>query len=121
MPLGILVAIAGACGAVARYGIDNLFGDHMAPNHQVPATLFINVLGSLLLGLLVGIHPHDGRIRIVLGVGFLGAFTTFSTLAFQTYHGLDTSGTRALMLPLVSVVAGVLAVALGVAAGQRVS
>jgi CrcB protein len=122
MPLGILVAIAGALGAVARYGVDDIFGDHMASNHQVPATLFVNVLGSLLLGLLVGVHPHDGRIRIVLGVGFLGAFTTFSTLAYQTYHGLDTTGSaRALLLPLVSVVAGVLAVALGVAAGQRMA
>jgi CrcB protein len=121
MPLGLFVAIAGALGALARYGVDDVFGDHMAPNHQVPATLFVNLLGSLLLGLLVGVHPHDGRVRVVLGVGFLGAFTTFSTLAYQTYHGLDTTGSaRALLLPLVSVVAGVLAVAVGIAVGQRV-
>lgn len=121
MPLGLFVAIAGALGALARYGVDDVFGDHMAPNHQMPATLFVNLLGSLLLGLLVGVHPHDGRVRVVLGVGFLGAFTTFSTLAYQTYHGLDTTGSaRALLLPLVSVAAGVLAVAVGIAVGQRV-
>jgi CrcB protein len=121
MPLGLFVAIAGALGALARYGVDDVFGDHMAPNHQVPATLFVNLLGSLLLGLLVGVHPHDGRVRVVLGVGFLGAFTTFSTLAYQTYHGLDSTGSaRAPLLPLVSVVAGVLAVAVGIAVGQRV-
>ena len=121
LPLGIFIAAAGALGALARYSVDNVFGDHMAPNHQVPATLCVNLLGSLLLGLLVGIHPHDGRIRLVLGVGFLGAFTTFSTLAYQTYHSLDTTGSpRALLLPLVSVTAGVLLVGAGVAVGHRV-
>ena len=74
------------------------------------------------LGLLVGVHPHDGRVRIVLGVGFLGAFTTFSTLVYQTYHYLDASNyARAAALPVASVVVGLAAVALGVAAGHRLA
>jgi fluoride exporter len=122
MPVGLLVALAGSLGAFARYGIDYVAGQRMAPHHQVPATLAINIAGALLLGLLVGVHPHDGRVRIVLGVGFLGAFTTFSTLAFQTYHYLDAANyMRAAALPVATVVIGVAAVAAGVAIGHRVA
>jgi len=120
MPVAFFVAVAGALGASARYAADYYAGQRMAPNHQVPATLAVNITGALLLGLLVGLHPHDGRLRIVLGVGFLGAFTTFSTLAFQSYHYLDTGEyARALALPLASLVVGVAAVAAGVYAGHR--
>jgi fluoride exporter len=120
MPVGLFVALAGSLGALARYGADYYAGQRMAPHHQVPATFAVNITGALLLGLLVGLHPHDGRVRIVLGVGFLGAFTTFSTLAFQSYHYLDAgSYARAAALPLASVVVGVAAVAVGVAAGHR--
>ncbi len=121
MPVGLLVALAGGLGALARYGVDSIAGQRMAPHHQVPATFAVNIAGALLLGLLVGVHPHDGRVRIVLGVGFLGAFTTFSTLAYQSYHYLDAgSYARAAALPLATVVIGVAAVAAGVAVGHRV-
>jgi CrcB protein len=121
MPVALFVALAGSLGAVARYGVDYYAGQRMSPNHQVPATLAVNIVGALLLGLLVGLHPHDGRVRIVLGVGFLGAFTTFSTLAYQSYHFLDGSHyLRAVALPVVSVLLGVSAVAVGVALGHRV-
>jgi CrcB protein len=117
MPVALFVGL----GAVARYGVDYYAGQRMSPNHQVPATLAVNIVGALLLGLLVGLHPHDGRVRIVLGVGFLGAFTTFSTLAYQSYHFLDGSHyLRAVALPVVSVLLGVSAVAVGVALGHRV-
>jgi CrcB protein len=120
MPVGLLVALAGSLGALARYGVDHYAGQRMAPHHQVPATFAVNIAGALLLGLLVGVHPHDGRVRIVLGVGFLGAFTTFSTLAYQTYHYLDTgSYLRAAVLPAATVLIGVAAVAAGIAAGHR--
>jgi CrcB protein len=122
MPVGLLVALAGSLGALARYGVDYYAGQRMAPHHQVPATFAVNILGALLLGLLVGVHPHDGRVRIVLGVGFLGAFTTFSTLAYQSYHYLDSANyARAAALPIATVAVGVAAVALGVAVGQRVA
>jgi CrcB protein len=121
MPVGLLVALAGSLGALARYGVDYYAGERMAPHHQVPATFAVNILGALLLGLLVGVHPHDGRVRIVLGVGFLGAFTTFSTLAFQTYHYLDAANyLRAAGLPLATVAIGVAAVAAGIAVGNRI-
>lgn len=120
MPVGLLVALAGSVGAFARYAVDYVAGERMAPHHQVPATFAVNIVGALLLGLLVGVHPHDGRVRIMLGVGFLGAFTTFSTLAYQSYHYLDEANyLRAAAVPVATVVIGVAAVAVGVAVGQR--
>ena len=121
MPIGLAVAVAGAAGAVARYALDYYAGDHMEPHHQVYITFAINVVGSMLLGLLIGIHPA-GNVRIVLGVGFLGAFTTFSTLIGQMYHAFDSEKyVHGLMLPTGSVALGLVALWVGVAAGRQVA
>jgi len=82
----LLIAIGGAVGAVSRYSLAhlaiNLFGKGFPFG-----TLIANFVGSLLMGLLFGLvesgslWPHA---RIALGVGFLGAFTTFSTFSLDT-------------------------------------
>ena len=78
----ILVGVAGALGALARYGIGTAIGVRSFPW----ATLGINVLGSFLLGVVLG-GPATGRwsatATTAVAVGFLGAFTTFSTFAFE--------------------------------------
>ena len=77
-----LVGAAGALGALARYWIGTAVGIRSFPW----ATLAVNVLGSFLLGLVLG-GPGTGRwsptTTTVVAVGFLGAFTTFSTFAFE--------------------------------------
>jgi CrcB protein len=84
-------------------------------------TLVVNVIGFLLLGLLIGVHP-DGRTRLVLGVGFLAAFTTFSTLVAQMYHAADAGKyATSVVLPLITVAAGLLTLSLGVAAGRALT
>ncbi len=121
MPIGLAVAVAGAAGALARYLLDFYAGDHMEPHHQVYVTFAINVAGSLLLGLLIGVHPPGG-VRVELGVGFLGAFTTFSTLMGQMYHAFSSDRyTHGLMLPLSSVALGVFALWVGVAVGRTMA
>ena len=96
-------------------------GDHLEPHHQVYMTLAVNVLVSLLLGLLIGVHP-DGRTRLVLGVGFLAAFTTFSTLVAQMYHAADAGKyATSVALPLITVAAGLLTPLPGVAAGRALT
>jgi CrcB protein len=121
MPIGLAVAVAGAAGALARYLLDFYAGDHMEPHHQVYVTFAINVAGSLLLGLLIGVHPPGG-VRVVLGVGFLGAFTTFSTLMGQMYHAFSSDRyTHGLVLPLSSVALGVFAVWVGVVVGRTMA
>lgn len=121
MPIGLAVAVAGAAGALARYLLDFYAGDYPESHHPVYVTFAINVGGSLLLGLLVGMYPPGG-IRVVLGVGFLGAFTTFSTLMGQMYHAFSSDKyAHGLMLPLGSVTLGVFALWVGVAVGRTMT
>ncbi len=88
-----LVGLAGALGATARYWISTTVGTRAALHtadgaRPFPwATLGINVLGAFLLGLVLG-GPGAARwsatTTTAVTVGFLGAFTTFSTFAFET-------------------------------------
>jgi CrcB protein len=122
MPVYILVAIAGALGATARYGLDLTFGRD--PHHIPWVTFAINVGGSFALGAVVAIldaHPH-GTVRPALTVGLLGAFTTFSTLSLETYRLLDR-GHLALAGAYAagSFAAGLVAVTVGVATGRLLS
>lgn len=83
----LLVAMGGAAGAAARYGVGVLTGRWLG--HGWPwATLGVNLLGGLLMGLLVGWLAHRGgadqeRLRLLLGVGVLGGFTTFSAFSLE--------------------------------------
>jgi fluoride exporter len=119
MPVYILVAVAGALGATARYGLDLSFSRDA---HHVPwVTFAINVGGSFALGAVVAIldaHPH-AMLRPALTIGLLGAFTTFSTLSLETYRLLDR-GHLALAGAYAagSFAAGLVAVTVGVAAGR---
>src|SRR3954447_12005899 len=118
MPTAVAVAIAGSLGTLARYAIDYYAGGRLLPHHQVTATFAINVLGSFLLGILIGVPPAD-KTQIILGVGFLGAFTTFSTLMAQVYHAAgDGRALHGVLLPTVSVAFGATAVYLGIAAAH---
>lgn len=86
------VAIAGALGALARYGIGLAFGPRQASSFPV-ATLLINVSGSFVLGFLVELftvrYDRSAALRTSLTVGFLGAYTTFSTFSLETVRLLQ--------------------------------
>jgi CrcB protein len=88
MPVAISVAMFGALGAVTRYGVDVLIERHTATVFPL-STLVINASGCLLAGAAVGglvDRFHEPRWLTVGAVtGFLGAYTTFSTFAFETY------------------------------------
>ena len=78
----IAFVAAGAVGAPVRYLLDGYVGDRTEGVFPW-GTFLINVSGSLLLGLLTGLalyHAFPDTPRIVLGTGFCGAYTTFSTL-----------------------------------------
>jgi len=77
----LLIGIGGAAGSVARYGI----GREAAKRSKTTfpyGTLLVNVAGAFLLGIVSSIHGSD-NVYILLGDGFLGAFTTFSTFMFE--------------------------------------
>lgn len=87
MKVWLAVALGGAVGAVARYGVSRWLPAD--PDGGMPwATLLVNVAGSLLLGLVVGLAV-SGRLgstfwAALLGPGLCGALTTFSTFAVET-------------------------------------
>ena len=83
----LLIAFAGSIGATLRYLISR--GVVSFSGTPYPwATLTVNLLGCLLCGLIWGLAENKGwlneRARMVLMIGFLGAFTTFSSFAFET-------------------------------------
>ena len=85
----LYVALGGGFGSVMRYQIGRLVTHWFGPNLFFPwATFTVNVIGSLLMGLLVGTlarHGHGGEHwRLLLGVGVLGGFTTFSSFSMET-------------------------------------
>jgi fluoride exporter len=80
------VAVAGAVGAPARFVIERMIRARW-PADWPWGTFLVNVSGSLALGLVVGFvlaQGVDANVRTVVGTGFLGAYTTFSTYAYET-------------------------------------
>ena len=84
--IGLLVALAGGLGAVTRFVVDAQVGRRTAGAGLPLGTLAINVTGSFLLGVIAGwwtFHTGDPGIKQVLGTGFMGGFTTFSTASVE--------------------------------------
>ena len=110
--------VAGAIGAPCRYLLDNFVHDRIRGAFPW-GTWVVNVSGSLLLGLITGAalyHSFPNTPKIVLGTGFCGAYTTFSTFTFETLRLLEEGQiTAALMNAATSLVAATLAAALGLA------
>ncbi|SCF14137.1 camphor resistance protein CrcB [Micromonospora purpureochromogenes] len=110
----LLIALGAALGAPLRYLTDRAVQarhDSLLPW----GTLTVNVVGSLLLGMLVAV-PAGPAVTAALGTGFCGALTTWSTFGYETLR-LTRDGNRlaALANVLLSVVAGLAAASLGYA------
>jgi CrcB protein len=76
----MLVAAGGFFGAISRYGF-GLWASRR-PSRLPLGTLTVNLLGSFLLGVIIGSHV-GGKIPLLFGTGFMGAFTTFSTFKVE--------------------------------------
>jgi|SRR5882762_340985 len=102
----LLIALGGAAGSVLRYLVGGRV-QHFAPHGFPVGTLFVNVVGCLLIGMLIrqfmNIQTHN-YLRALLVVGFCGGFTTFSTFSAETL-GLIEGGeyARAMSYVLLSV------------------
>lgn len=117
----VLVAIAGAAGALVRYGVGSAVGLRSFPW----ATLGINLSGSLLLGFVLAMSIGRGwsdTAVVPFTVGFLGAYTTFSAFSYETFTLIrNDRATTALVYVFASVVGGVLVAAVGYAAARRIA
>ena len=118
------VAVAGALGALARYGIGSVVSARYSGAFPL-GTFLINVSGSFLLGLLFAVLTEQvllsPALRATVTVGFLGAFTTFSTFSLETFRLLEDGALGVAALnALGSLAAGLVAVWLGVSIGRAI-
>ncbi len=134
-----LVAVGGVAGTFSRHGLGLLFPE--GPRDWPVTTFAINIAGAFLLGLLLEALSRRGRaaalrraagedaadswatpLRLGLGTGFMGAFTTYSTLAVDTdllvHRGLPASAAG---YAIATVLAGLVTCACGIAVGARVA
>lgn len=119
----IYLAVGGAAGAIARYYLQGWAVDIVGPAPW--GTFVVNVLGAFLLGFFLTLTEERVLVpsvyRTFVAVGFIGSFTTFSTLMWESQQFLTAGdGPLALANLVGSVVAGLAAVYLGVAAGRLV-
>jgi CrcB protein len=119
----LLVVIGGGTGALARYVAASAIMTRFGGKFPV-GTLAINVTGSFLIGFLMTILTErfqvDPRWRILLVVGFLGGYTTFSSFEWETYTAVREGELWAGMLNVVSsVMLGYVAVWLGSMLARR--
>ncbi len=89
----LLVGVGGALGAMGRYGLGILVGKLWHLNFPL-ATILVNIFGSFLMGLLIGILAHytpewQAQARLFIAVGLLGGFTTFSTFSLDVIYLLE--------------------------------
>lgn len=112
------LAVAGAVGAPTRYLVDAAIGERVGGSFPW-GTFVINTTGSLLLGFLTGLglyHAFPRTPRIVLGTGFVGAYTTFSTYTYETVTLMEEGGgLQGARNALGTLIAGALAAAAGLA------
>ena len=115
----VLVAVGGGVGSALRYGLTRRIG--VDATGFPTATFAVNVLGSLVLGLLIGMLAtrFSSDVRAGLFVGLLGGFTTYSTFAFETV-ALTREGTPGIALAYVvaSIVVGLGLAWVGLVVGE---
>jgi CrcB protein len=118
------IAVGGAIGAILRYGVAN--GVYRLVGRDFPwGTLVVNVLGSLLMGLLFVLlldrYALAPALRAGLLIGLLGAFTTFSTFSIETLNLIEQAAYwKAGLNMLVSVFACVGATWIGVIIARQI-
>jgi fluoride exporter len=117
-----LIAIAGASGALARYGLQIAVSDALGRS-TVLGTLLVNISGAFLLGLFLALTDERMSIpaywRPVIATGFLGAYTTFSTLMYESFNRFEAGDLATAGANLVaSITLGLLATYLGLTLGR---
>ncbi len=118
-----MVLAGGALGSLARYAAATAIMTRYSGRFPL-GTLAVNVTGSFLIGLLMTLlterfQPHPYW-RLLLVIGFLGGYTTFSSFEYETFQAVRAGGFRVALLNVTgSVILGYVAVWLGALLGAR--
>lgn len=108
----LIVMLGGAVGALARYHLGRLLGALAGPSFPW-GTFAANILGGLAMGLLVGwlarMSNGGEQMRLLLGVGLLGGFTTFSAFSLETVLMIERGQMGLALLYVLASVAGAVA------------
>jgi CrcB protein len=116
MVLALAVGAAGGVGAVARYLLDGGVQDRASGPFPV-GTLTVNIVGSLVLGLLAGIALHHAALattKTIIGTGLCGGLTTWSAASWETVRlAEERSGRTAVAFTLVNLIASFGAASVG--------
>lgn len=117
----LYLIVGGSLGTLARYYLAGRVDDALGPSGI--GIFAVNILGSFLIGLFLTLSEErfmwPPELRLALAVGFLGAFTTFSTLTWETAQMLELRNVGGALLNIgATVVAGMLAVFGGIAVGR---
>ncbi len=111
-----LVFIGGGLGSSLRF----IISKYLNAGHLLPyGTLLVNVAGSLLLGMIIGwalkTNSISSPVNLMLGIGFCGGFTTFSTFSFENYSLIKTGDYLSFSLYFFgSILLGMLAILIGI-------
>lgn len=120
----LIVGIGGFLGAVARYGIYQCEKRFFLTQFPL-ATFLVNSLGCVLAGFLLGslvkVAPSNHtNLHLFLSMGFIGSFTTFSTLGVESYKLISTGDWGLLLISLLANLGvGILCIYLGILASSR--
>lgn len=118
----MLIGLAGALGALSRYGLQSGVNELLGRS-SVLGTLLVNISGAFVLGLLLAATADRDIVapawRTAAAVGFLGAYTTFSTLMFDSVSRLEAGDVAVAAANLTaSVFLGLVAVYVGLTLGR---
>ena len=120
----VAIAAAGAVGALARLLVDRAVERRVRSVLPI-GTFVVNAVGSLVLGIVIGLVPGDLAAEpaaLIIGVGFCGAFTTFSTFAVETLRlSEDESSRHGAAYALGSVAVCLAVAAVGLVVGAALS
>lgn len=118
------VGLAGAIGALSRYGLDGLISERF-PGTFPLGTFVVNVTGSFLLGLVFVVLTErvaaSPALRTTITIGLIGAYTTFSTFSFETVRLIEDGALGTAALNVVATLAiGLFAVWAGMSVGRAI-
>ena len=109
----LFVGVGGAIGAISRFGINEIFEKYLFLTSPY-ATLFVNVIGCFLIGVLLGMTlPTKDTSYYFFVIGFLGSFTTMSALSYQTVMIANSNLISALSYIIVTIILSVIATYIG--------